>query len=374
MTSPHLASTSIRVAEIARALADQPIDRDELPAEVVAELRATGLYRLCLPAELGGHSLPLPETVSIIERLSYADGSTGWCTVVANVSASLLAGVAESEARLIAADPESLLIAGGFPPIGQAEQVGDSYRLSGRWPFASGCLTADWFLGGVMVAPVDGGAPAPRVAFFPASEARIIRNWDVIGLRATGSHDVAAEQITVPMRRTTTLFGGPRWSNDPIAAIPFFALSPLLAAVPLGIAQRAVDELGQLATTRVPLGQRQSIAHDPAFQDQLGTVLARLGALRAYLLDSADTLWHSALTGAVTPPIQASTSMVAAEAIETALAAVHFAHRAGGTTSIRNPSVLTRCLNDVLAASRHAVFRPTARRNAARALLGLPLD
>lgn len=375
LTAPQIDDSTLAaatdIADIARALADQPIDRDELPEEVVRASRAAGLYRLCLPSELGGKSLPLPLIVSIIERLSAADGSTGWCTAVANAGASLLAGVDEEEARAIAADPENLLIAGGFPPIGQARRLGDSYELSGRWPFASGCAAADWYLGGVLVEPVDGGAPAARVAFFPAHQARIIRNWDVIGLRATGSHDVSVEKITVPVRRTTTLFGAPRWSGDPIAAIPFFSLGAMLAAVPLGIAERALEELGLLAATKVPFGQRQPLAHEPIFQDRTGAMLARLGAARAYLFERTEDLWQSAITDAVTPEVQVEMSLAVGEVVETALEIVNFAHRSGGTASVRNPHVLTRCLNDVFTASRHAVFRPTARRNAARAFLGL---
>ncbi|WP_378742241.1 acyl-CoA dehydrogenase family protein [Nocardia brasiliensis] len=376
MTSPQLDHPTLTaatdIATLAGALADHPPDRDELPEQVVQASRTAGLYRLCLPSELGGLATPLPLTVSIIERLSTADGSTGWCTAVANAGASLLSGVDESEARVIAADPENLLIAGGFPPIGRARRVGDTYELSGRWPFASGAVAANWFLGGILITPDDGSAPTARVAFFPAHQARIIRNWDVIGLRATGSHDVSADKITVPALRSTTLFGGPRWSNDPIAAIPFFSLGSMLAAVPLGIAKRALDELALLAATKVPFGQQHPLAHDPVFQDRTAAMLTRLGAARAYLLERTDILWQHALTGSVPPEVQAQTALAVSEAVDAALEIVTFTHRCGGTTTIRNPHILTRCLHDVFAASRHAAFQPTARRTAARTFLGLP--
>ncbi|MFC9994181.1 acyl-CoA dehydrogenase family protein [Nocardia sp. NPDC127526] len=273
---------------------------------------------------------------------------------------------------MIAADPENLLIAGGFPPLGRARQQGDTYELSGQWPFASGCASATWFLGGILLTPDDGTPPTARVAFFPAHQARIIRNWNVIGLRATGSHDVSAENITVPTGRSTTLFGAPRWSDDPLAAIPFFSLGSMLAAVPLGLAQRALDELALLAATKIPFGQQHPLAHDPVFQDRMGTMLARLGATRAYLLDRTDNLWQHALTGFVPPDVQATTSLAVTETVDAALEIVNFAHRCGGTATIRTPHTLTRCLHDVFAAGRHAAFRPSARRAAARAFLGLP--
>ncbi|MBF6545675.1 acyl-CoA dehydrogenase family protein [Nocardia brasiliensis] len=368
---PALAATA-EVAELARALADEPIDRDRLPDEVVRAARRAGLYRLCLPSELGGSGTPMPLIVAIVERLAFADGSTGWCAAVANAGASLLSGVAEREARIIAADPETLVIAGGFPPLGQARQHGDDFEVSGRWPFASGCTAATWFLGGIQVVSADGGAPGARVAFFPADQARIIRNWDVLGLRATGSHDVAAERLTVPVHRSTTLFGAPRWSADPLAAIPFFALGSLLAAVPLGVAARALDELRLLSSTRVPSGQRHSLAEDPVFHDHLGTMLTRLGAARAYLFERTEFLWQSAVAGAVPPAVQAEVSMAVGAAVDAALEVVQFAHRSAGVAALRNPHILTRCHNDVVAASRHAAFRPTSRQAGARSFLGLP--
>lgn len=101
-------------------------------------------------------------------------------------------------------------------------------------------------------------------------------------------------------------------------------------------------------------------------------MLARLGAARAYLFERTEDLWQSAITDAVTPEVQVEMSLAVGEVVETALEIVNFAHRSGGTASVRNPHVLTRCLNDLFTASRHAAFRPTARRNAARAFLGLP--
>jgi len=92
------------------------------------------------------------------------------------------------------------------------------------------------------IAASPGEPPAPPfVAFFPAAQARIIPNWDVIGLRATGSHDVTVNAISVPEGRTCPLIG-PVWSTDPIANIPFFVRGALLmAGVPLGVAAHALE-------------------------------------------------------------------------------------------------------------------------------------
>lgn len=346
-------------------------EADRLPDPVVRACLTAGLYRLCLPGELGGARVPLPDTVDVIERLSYADGSVGWCAAVANVGASLLAGIDPAHAKEIAAEPDRLCIAGGFPAAGRGEPVDGGIRVSGHWSFASGAYAATWLLGGMMVAPA-GAEDAPRwlIGFFPAAQARIVPNWQVIGLRATGSHDLVAREITVPEGRTTPLIG-PRWSADPIAAVPFFSLGVMLGAVPLGIARRALDELARLARDKVRFGQPEPLAHDPAFQDGFTQVLTRLGAARSYLTQQAGEVWRTAVAGQVTPAAQAGATMALGEAADAALDAVHFAHRAAGTSAIRADSPLTRCLVDTMVATRHVAFSQFFRRDAGRQHLGL---
>jgi alkylation response protein AidB-like acyl-CoA dehydrogenase len=362
-----------QVVEVVRAHEKELASSDQLPEGIVRASLAAGLYRLCLPGELGGLRVPLPDSVSLIERLSYADGSVGWCTAVANVSASLLAGIDETHARNIAAEPELLCIAGGFPAVGRGRFDDANYQLTGRWSFASGCTAATWLLGGMLVAPA-GTADPPRalIAFFPAEQARIVPNWEVSGLRATGSHDVLVDAIEVPAGRTTPLVGGPRWSSDPIAAVPFFALGPLLGAVPLGIATRALDELLELARSRVRFGQAEPLLHDQRFQDGFTSARVRLTAARGHLLEQATEVWRTASEGSVTPVAQAGATLAIGLVAEAAMDAVRFAHEAAGTASIRNDSVLSRCLNDATVATRHVAFSPFARQNAGRLLLGIP--
>lgn len=360
-----------RVTVLARQYADQLATFDRLPTELVEASLDAGLYRLCLSDELGGLGVPLPDTLAAIAKLSYEDGSLGRCTVVANAGASLLAGVEETEARRIAADPERLCIAGGFPPMGRGRLAGDSYVVSGRWSFASGCTAATWLLAGMMAESADGRDPRPLVTFFPVDQATIVPNWDVIGLRASGSHDVTAEEVVVPTARTTSLFSGPRWASDPIAAVPFFGTAPLLAAVPLGCAERALDEIASLAASKARFGQPLPMAHDPAFQLEHASVRARLNAARHYLLDRTEEIWRTATAGAVSPAALSDAFLAVAEASEAALAAAQFAHRAAGTSSIGSGHVLTRCLHDAMVATRHAVFHNTLRQSG-RTLLGLP--
>jgi alkylation response protein AidB-like acyl-CoA dehydrogenase len=282
-----------------------------------------------------------------------------------------LASIDEAEAQVVAAEPAKLIVAGGFPPYGHGRRTADGYRLSGRWTFASGCMSATWFVGGMMAEQAD-GTVTPLVAYFPAADGRIVRNWDVTGLAGTGSHDIVADGVAVPAGRTTAMIGGPRWSSDPVAAIPFFGLGALVAAVPLGVARHALDELAVVAAAKTSFGQGEPLINEPSFQGELAAVLGRLRAARGYLIDRADTVWQQAVAGAVTSDAQAGIVLAAGEAGAAALAAAQFAHQAVGTTSIRTGNTLSRCLNDVVVATRHVAFSRSVRQMAGRVSLGLP--
>jgi len=373
ITPEDVVADAVSVAELARSNADPRGHElgDHLATELVAAARAAGLFRMCLASELGGLRVPLPTAIEIIEDLAYADGSLGWCVAVANIAASRLAFIDEAEARVVAAEPDKLIIAGTFPPYGRGRRTADGYELSVRCTFASGCTAATWFVGGIMAEQAD-GTSTPLIAYFPASQGRIVRNWDVIGLRATGSHDVVADNVTVPAGRTTMTLGGPRWSADPISAVPFLGFTALVAAVPLGIARHAMTELTTVAAGKTAFGQQQTLINDPVFQGRFAAVLARLRAARDFLFHRADAVWQQAQDGALTAEARASVLLAVGEAGQAALAAARFAHEAVGTTSIRTDSMLTRCLNDVVVATRHVSFSPTAGQVAGRVALGLP--
>lgn len=360
---------AVEVAALARARA--PEFGSSLPTDVVHALLSAGMYRLCLPRELGGVGARLGAVVEAVETLAKADGSVGWCVGVANASASLLGALDRAAAEVIATDPERLCIAGAFAATGRAIPVGEMIEVSGRWSFASGCTAATWILGGAFVIDHDGAQRGePIIAFFPAAEVTIVPNWDVVGLRATGSHDVLAEAIAVPSTRTCTLAGA-RWSSDPVARIPFFTLgAALTSATVLGIAERALDEIGELAPTKVHFARKTALAEAEPFQQELADVTGAVRAARSYLFEVAEAVERDASQGPVSTALQAEAFMVAAVARDAAMRSVTFAHEAAGTTAIRRSSPLNRCLEDVVVATRHIGFSRTPAGAVGRFILG----
>jgi 3-hydroxy-9,10-secoandrosta-1,3,5(10)-triene-9,17-dione monooxygenase len=87
-------------------------------------------------------------------------------------------------------------------PVGKVALVDGGYRLSGRWAFSSGSGHCSWAILGAMMPSTDGGQPEPYSFLVPRVDYEIIDNWDVMGLRATGSNDIVVNDVFVPTHRT----------------------------------------------------------------------------------------------------------------------------------------------------------------------------
>src|SRR5215469_10888862 len=77
------------IVEAARALTPQIRAAGEeieagrrLPEPVVDEMKRAGVFRLAMPREWGGPEVDPLTQIRVIEALSYADGSVGWCAMI----------------------------------------------------------------------------------------------------------------------------------------------------------------------------------------------------------------------------------------------------------------------------------------------------
>jgi alkylation response protein AidB-like acyl-CoA dehydrogenase len=254
-------------------------ERDgRLPDEVVDDLAATGLNRLLLPEELGGLDAPVEDILGVVERLASADGSTAWCGTI-GAGSNLFAGyLPRAGAHRVVADADQGS-ATMLAPAGTLTPHGGGFLLAGRWPFASNCLHSEWIGLGARL-PGDCPTAAPRVAFVPTADLGIEDTWDSAGLRATGSHHVAARDLPVREDQVCVLNGEPsaggRLWRMPIVTIYL----PLLAAVQLGVARGALDEVARQAREGRS-ARRGGVADDPVALADLGTADMRLRAADA---------------------------------------------------------------------------------------------
>ncbi|HEX9713591.1 MAG TPA: acyl-CoA dehydrogenase family protein [Actinomycetota bacterium] len=347
-----------------------------LPREVVDRLIGTGVFGLNVPRAIGGPEASPLEGMQAIERVASADGSAGWCTMI-GLTSNIAAGyMNEPGAKEIFTDPSvpAAAIAG---PIGQAVPSEGGYRVSGRWPFASGITHAPWVWAGCLV--MENGAPkmtphGPAMvhAFLPTKDIEIHDTWYVSGLAGTGSNDFSAADVFVPEHLTFSLFDPTGHRSEPLYQIPVVNLFVAqVASVSLGIARAALDELTELAATKVPTLSQVPLADKPVAQIELARMEAALGGGRAFLFDVVEQLYEIARAGGTASMrLRALGRAAAVNAVEVAASVTRQATTLVGGSALYSSSAMQRHARDAAAITHHFTVSSHTWEEAGRVLLG----
>jgi indole-3-acetate monooxygenase len=268
-----------------------------------------------------------------------------------------------------------------FAPTARAVAHGREFSVSGRWPFASGCRHAEWFLNGVIVFDGDrpralaSGAPDWRMAFLRRADIQVIDNWDVMGLRGTGSNDVAGADIRVPEELLIRPFFEAARHDGPLGRLPFFTLAgAMFAGFPLGVGRRALDEFTHIARTRGrAANQSETIGDDGAAQMALARAEGALRSARAFVFDALGSVWRSACHGdEPTLDQRAELQLAVHQSMRAALEATDMALTFTGASGIRSSHPLQRCFRDLHTANEHMYWSSASIKRYARLRLGLP--
>ncbi len=362
------------------AARDEIEESRRLPPAIIQQMERAGLFRMYAPKSLGGPELDPLTAFRAVEQLSMADGSVGWCCLIAGSISLYLGWMDAATAQEIVGRPPALKGAGSFRPEGTARSSGDGYVVDGRWDFASGCLHANWLFFNCVVTDENGprynsdGLPELRMMSLPAAAATIHDNWAVIGLRGTGSNDVSVEGLYVPAERTFAL------ASDSMNPAPLFnaraALSTafqLLAANALGMARGAMDAFLELAGASATTMNPALLRDRGPVQLAVGRAEAIISGARAYTLHAVGELWDAVQSGKMDLGEEILQSRLAAtHGVHEAARAIDMLYHASGTNAVRRGNLLERYFRDINAAMMHAAGLPANFEQGGRAALGLP--
>ena len=370
------------LAPVVERYRDEAERQRRLPRPLFEALRDAGFFGLWVPRNLGGAEVDIETSVRSVEELSRLDGAVGWNVMIAGNTSILWANLEQSVAAEMVEGGRKLVIAGTVTSgSGTAHVVPGGFRLSGRWPFASGCHQADWL---VCVGQIleDGeprrgpdGMPSTYTFAVPAADCEILDTWHTVGLRGTGSHDFEARDLFVPEGRHFPSRGGASYQRGPLYNTHFYHLwGPNIAAVALGIARTAIDLFLGVAASKRYARTSVTVAERETVQDRVGQAEGLVRSSRAFLYETIRETWQLLASGAEVPEqLTAVNRLAAATAVDYAVQAVDLIFTLGGTTSVYAHNRIERCFRDVHVVQQHAVVSPNATLAAGRYFLGLGL-
>ncbi len=356
-----------------------------LTPRTVDALWRSGLMQWCNPFEAGGSEPTFPEMIETWIEMAWQDASLGWIGIANLPSAAACAAYLPEDgfAEVFTGHQNRVTVGGQFFPNGTGESVSGGYRVTGAWNFGSGTghspYVAAGFIptaGGEMVLEA-GGMPRLLVGVIPREEIVFTDGWHVQGLKGTGSYDYNVSELFVPEGRTFELFSRlPKRGASPafrMGLIPVTAAGH--ASWALGVAKSMLDDVTELAATKVRMGDEASIAHRASFQRNLSHYSAAWKAAHLLVVTTFGDVETTVGSGGVlTPRLRADLRVAATFATETCRDIVQWAHLAAGTSAIREGSRLERAFRDMYTGTQHVFIGEKTYTDAAQIHLGLVED
>ncbi len=380
---------------IARAETLRPMLREQQAAteaagrmldETNAALVANGFYRTIQPRRFGGYEFGLRDFIRIMAEVSRGCPSSGWVLALTAGHPHMLSHFGEQAQVEVYGSDGDVRVPGRPVPGGTATPCDGGYLVTGAWDYASGCHHATHFIGTAVVAGTD--PPHLLHVLLDRAEFSIVDNWNVIGLRGTGSKQVLSESVLVAAHRTITAAGtsddaAPGWQThgNPLYAGGFFTfLFFELGAVALGIARGAVDVYEEILRSKrtdvPPFSPRGEIRE---YQHHLGQAFGLLDVAEAALLEGADRYLEQA-RGALESQRSVNENgeesrrllLLEQQCIRLAGDAVDLLFRTSGTSSAQVGSVLANAVLAMTVMRTHMGLQwDRTMENVARLRLGL---
>ena len=345
---------------VIRANLDQIDSECQLPSELAEAMAQKGLFGLYVPKCLGGPETDPITAFAVVEEISRADGSAGWCCFNGTALTSAVSRISIEAAKELFGDPPDIRGSGSARSGGTAKVTKGGYILDGRWNYLSGvdhakCLFLNCDLvddNGPVLA--ENGIPVTRVAVVPLDAGTVISNWSTMGMRGTASHDAEYTGLFVPASNTYSrtepaVHDGPLWNPQTAILLSW----TLAAANALGMARGAMDSFMELATAGSTTSTRL-LRDRSTVQTTVGECEAMIGAGISYVLSAVGSMWESQV--AKSPDLMdkaVHARLAIAHAIRQSVKVVDMLFYAAGTGAIHQSNGLERYFRDLHVSGQH---------------------
>jgi alkylation response protein AidB-like acyl-CoA dehydrogenase len=343
-------------------LLDRAGDRIErerrIPDDVLDALHEARLFRLLIPRSCDGEEVEPATLFQVVEAIAQGDASVAWCIGQGSGVSMTAAYVKPEIACAVFGDRRAVAACGPNNPKARAAVCDGGYRVTGEWGFASGSRHAAWLLGHSTVCEPDGkprlgpgGKPLElRSMLFPKSNATMNEDWNVMGLKGTGSVSYAVKDIFVPDDFSFTRdTDADRREPGPLYRFSMFNMFGVgFSGVALGIARRTLDDFIKLAMAKKPYGATALLCDNNTIQSQVGLSEARLQSSRTYVIETYRKLYGAVAQGLrFTPEMRIANRIVTCYAIQQAREVMNFVYHAAGATAIFENNPFERRFRDL---------------------------
>jgi alkylation response protein AidB-like acyl-CoA dehydrogenase len=336
--------------------------RRELTQEVVDALAGQDLLRMLLPKSMGGQEVHLVDYAKACEALAWADASTAWFVNQSNVSmATSAASMPHEAAAAMFEGPHAGLAWGARHDKSKAIRVEGGYRLTGTWSFASGGRHTRMLGAHSAVQNPDGtphiryGRPDDRSFVFLRSQAKIIDDWHVLGLRGTGSDSYSVEDLFIPDAHAPARdVEEERREKGPIYPIGSTLLYACgFCSVTIGIARRMLDTYVTVAKGRHSRASPTAMANNHAVHREMAILEARLSATRAFLHEAVGQVYDASASGTLDVDLRVRLRLATTWGMNEATDVSIACYRGAGTMAISEKAPFERRFRDAMSASQH---------------------
>jgi 3-hydroxy-9,10-secoandrosta-1,3,5(10)-triene-9,17-dione monooxygenase len=358
MTHEELLAVAVRLQPLLRENTSASEVMRRLPDEVIDGMTKAGLFRLLKPCQFGGYEVTQRTLLEVVETLGRANGSAAWLVSIGATAAAVASfgsGLLQSE---VFRSPDAR-IAGGLTP-GTAHRVEGGLCVSGSSPYSSGAPHADWVTMSAVVADEADRNPGPYLCFVPASQVLLRDTWHTVGMRATASQTLVAEQLFVPEHRAIALgalLDGEVSGTGPGGRFPLVPMAGLLLVGPLlGLGQAAAELVieaapGKSMTNTSFVHQSDSVG----VQIQVAEAKLKLHTARLHAFEVADALDAGAIPGGDAGySLRAQARAQCGYAAQQVLDAIQILINVHGAAGFADTSPMQQYWRDANIAARHA--------------------
>ena len=378
-----LVAQARELVPLLRRNAQKGDDDRQIAPESAKAIRDAGFFRLAQPRRCGGLETSVRTYVEVCAELARGDSSAGWVTMILN-GGCFCGGLFDDRTRsdIWGANPDNA-ICGVLtpPPDAKVERVSGGFRVSARWPYATGSHHAQW---GIIVFNGDWGRGSEQLfTMIPMTDLRIEDTWYVAGMRGTGSNTLVGENVFVPdhrVQRASDLIQGryqvthkdeTLYQGAAVAALILVVAAPMI-----GIAQAAFDLILELMKKQRPIAYTfyTNYGDAPSFQLHLADAANLIDSARLHLARSADVLDQHSRRGVFPDELtRARVRMDTGYAAECCRRAMDLLMNVGGAGAFAQVNPLQRLWRDLGTGSRHGyVATDMSREIYSRSLLGKP--